>query len=120
MQHCVMFAESLDKLQIMVEHYFGGIENKNVPSPEFSHDIYLSEHLQVCNSFYSLRSKKQILIQSLRDTQVLQICFPLHESMIVFYKKKPIDYISTYLEHEGKGSVLSLLKKLGLATNMWL
>ena len=51
-------------------------------------------------------------IRPLKDTQELQIVFPLPPTY-QYYREKPLGYIGNFVGDEGKGSLLSLLKADG-------
>ena len=51
-------------------------------------------------------------VEPLKDTQELQIVFPLPPAY-KYYREKPLSYIGNFVGDEGKGSLLSLLKANG-------
>ncbi len=56
-------------------------------------------------------------VEPLRDERQLQLLFPL-PPVTAHYRVKPIEYIANLLGHEGTGSLLSALKKRGLADEL--
>ncbi|KEP64977.1 UNVERIFIED_CONTAM: insulysin, putative [Hammondia hammondi] len=112
----VLGKESLDCLQGMVEKYFGAIKDNQVPVrpsraivdpsvPVFRRD----EDLQ-----------QVVYIVPIKDQREIHFEFVL-PPQIDAWRTKPTRYLSHLVGHEGKGSLLSALKKEGLAIglNSW-
>jgi len=59
----------------------------------------------------------EVAIKPLKDLRQMSMTFVL-PSVREFYQEKPLDYIAYLLGHEGKGSLLSLLKQQGLAESL--
>uniref|UniRef100_A0A8C5R6R6 Nardilysin convertase n=1 Tax=Leptobrachium leishanense TaxID=445787 RepID=A0A8C5R6R6_9ANUR len=97
----VQSKESLDTLEEWVREIFCNVPNNGLHKPDFSH---LSEPFNTpgFNSLYRVVPIKNV--HSLTITWAL----PTQEK---YYKVKPLHYISWLIGHEGKGSVLSLLRK---------
>ncbi|XP_063283881.1 nardilysin [Pelobates fuscus] len=97
----VQSKESLDKLEEWVREIFCNVPNNSLQKPDFSH---LSEPFNTpgFNSLYRVVPIKKV--HSLTITWSL----PPQEK---HYKVKPLHYISWLIGHEGKGSILSLLRK---------
>ncbi|KAM8931011.1 nardilysin [Pelodytes ibericus] len=97
----VQSRESLDTLEEWVKEIFCKIPNNCLQKPDFSH---LSEPFNTpgFNSLYRVVPIKKV--HALTITWAL----PPQER---FYKVKPLHYISWLIGHEGKGSILSLLRK---------
>ena len=53
----------------------------------------------------------------MKDQRTLTLVFPL-TSVLRYYKSKPLSLLGFLIGHEGKGSLLSLLKEEGLATGL--
>ena len=58
------------------------------------------------------RLPARINVVPLKDRQIMRLTFPI-PTLAEFYRSKPVHYIANLLGHEGKGSLLSLLKKKG-------
>jgi secreted Zn-dependent insulinase-like peptidase len=58
------------------------------------------------------RLPARVDVVPLKDRQIMRLTFPI-PALPKFYRSKPIHYIANLLGHEGKGSLLSLLKKKG-------
>ncbi|KAK6757615.1 hypothetical protein RB195_015435 [Necator americanus] len=107
MSLCIVGSESLDQM----EEYLGtlgfdAIENKNVKPKEWLDSPY--EKQQLC---------KRVEIVPVKDTRSLMIRFPIPD-LQAEYKSNPAHYISHLLGHEGKGSLLSELKRLGWVSSL--
>eukprot|EP01138_Halocafeteria_seosinensis_P003331 gb/GECG01003407.1/.p1 GENE.gb/GECG01003407.1/~~gb/GECG01003407.1/.p1 ORF type:complete len:1092 (+),score=141.62 gb/GECG01003407.1/:1-3276(+) len=122
--------QSLDELQQWVEKFFADVpkapeeniqqisetpeEGKRVPPlpdhPNISQDVYLpyqeGVHTGIC----------QRVVPN-KDLRTLQLGWAV-PSVVLHYQTKPGHYTSHLLGHEGPGSVLSLLKRRGLATEL--
>ncbi len=59
----------------------------------------------------------EVLSKPVKELRQMSMNFPL-PSVREYYQEKPLDYIGYFLGHEGKGSLLSLLKSEGLAENL--
>ncbi len=98
--------QDLDTLQKWVEQYFSEIPNFNVPPLTFP-QTYLK--------------KKPLLrvarIEPNKDRRTLKLTFAL-PSIRHLYESKPSSILGHLIGHEGKGSLLSLLKKEDLATGL--
>jgi len=64
-----------------------------------------------------LDSQRTIFVKSVRDTRTLELTFPFPDES-KWYTTKPGGFISHLIGHEGKGSILSLLKERGWANGM--
>jgi len=107
MKLVILGKESLDELEGLLYKYFADIPNKNITCPIFPGNPYPSHYLG-----------KLLSVVPVRDAvRTVDILFPLPEIQTL-YRKKPTRYISHLVGHEGKGSILSLLKKLGWATGL--
>ncbi|XP_056388223.1 nardilysin [Hyla sarda] len=93
--------ETLDTLEEWVKEIFSNVPNNGLQKPDFS---YLSDPFDTpgFNSLYRVIPIKKV--HALTITWAL----PPQEK---FYKVKPLHYISWLIGHEGKGSILSLLRK---------
>uniref|UniRef100_A0A6P7GKF8 Nardilysin-like n=1 Tax=Diabrotica virgifera virgifera TaxID=50390 RepID=A0A6P7GKF8_DIAVI len=94
----------LDTLEDYVKDFFSGIPNNNLPKPNFSEFVDVFDTPEFNRIYY---------IKPLNETIQLDLVFAL-PSQKYEYKSKPMKYISHFLGDEGKGSILSYLKK-----HMW-
>jgi len=99
MSLAVLGKEPLDDLEENVTSLFAGIPDKNVSSPEWD------EHAYPAGT--GLQTMKVVPVKDLR---YLTMLFPI-PSFKAHYKTNPGGYFSHLLGHEGKGSLLSELKK---------
>lgn len=98
--------QSLDEMEQQVRHYFSSIKNRNTKIPQNPVSPYTAEFL-----------KKRVEIQPLQDVRRLRVFFPI-PNQTKFYKEKPTAYLGRIIGYEGKGSLLSLLKKKNWATEL--
>ena len=102
----VLGKQDPDTLHEWVETYFSQIRNLPV-SPITIPQTYLKKSDQF----------RVVRIEPLKDTRSLKLIFPL-PSIQRLYETKPSYALGHLIGHEGKGSLLSLLKKEGLATGL--
>lgn len=97
---------SLDQQEQWVRERFSAVPNRKLPVNRFP-----AEYLQ----------RKAVLrlltVEPVADVRSLDVEFPL-PSVNVHYRAKPLSLIGSVLGHEGKGSLLSLLKAEGLASSL--
>lgn len=96
----------LDTLQAWATKYFSPIQNKNLGQIQYEEN-YQPEKETV----------RLIHIEPIKDIRTIEIEFPL-PSYYQDYKSKPDALLSSLIGHEGKGSLLSLLKQKGYATGL--
>ncbi|KAL4236298.1 Nrd1 complex RNA-binding subunit [Mactra antiquata] len=92
---------NLDSLESMVRESFSDVHNNNEEPLTFS--SYL-------DPFKTSEFKKIYKVVPVEKTHKLYITWPL-PPLQKCYRTKPLDYISNLLNHEGKGSIYSHLKK---------
>jgi len=97
---CLLGKESLDELQAYAVDLFSAVPNKSLSPADFGADPYLRDATYV----YSV-----VPVQDLRQ---LSLSWVLPDSRAQ-YRANPSNYISHLIGHEGKGSLLSELKKKG-------
>ena len=102
----VLGKQDLDTLQDWVVRHFSHIRNLQA-SPTVIPQTFLKKS----NLFRVVR------IEPLKDTRSLKLTFPL-PTIRHLYETKPTYALGHIIGHEGKGSLLSLLKKEGLATGL--
>ncbi|MDP6775165.1 MAG: insulinase family protein, partial [Candidatus Latescibacteria bacterium] len=94
----------LDSLERWAEKHFSGIENRALQRPTFD-----PEFMPEKETFRLIR------IEPVKELRSLELLFPL-PGLFGYYESKPGDILGNLIGHEGKGSLLSLLKQEGLAT----
>ncbi|KAI3657780.1 hypothetical protein MP638_000751 [Amoeboaphelidium occidentale] len=110
MKLVVLGREPLDVLESWVVSLFSGIKNKNVQlGPEIPRNIKIfpSERF---NKLHLMKSPTKDINRLVFEFEVPDICKE--------WKSKPFNYISHLVGHESEGSILAVLKKLGLAVNV--
>ncbi|XP_041064399.1 nardilysin-like isoform X1 [Carcharodon carcharias] len=101
----VQSKETLDTLEAWVKEIFSQIPNNGLPKPDFS-DARDPFDTPAFNRLYRVVPVKKV--HSLNITWAL----PPQKQ---YYRIKPLHYISWLIGHEGKGSILSLLRTKCLA-----
>nr|AAA28439.1 insulin-degrading enzyme [Drosophila melanogaster] len=102
----VIGKESLDELEGMVLEKFSEIENKNVKVPGWPRHPYAEE-----------RYGQKVKIVPIKDIRSLTISFTT-DDLTQFYKSGPDNYLTHLIGHEGKGSILSELRRLGWCNDL--
>lgn len=102
----ILGKEPLEILTNWAVDKFSFVLNKDIDFPRFSGKPLTEKELGVF-----------INIKPVKDIRHLEISFPIPETR-KWYKYQPCHYLSHLLGHEGKGSVLSLLKKKGWALGL--
>ncbi len=97
----VLGKEPLPELKAWVEEIFSPIKNIDDDLPNVSEALFADDRLPA-----------RINIVPVKDKRTMRLIFPL-PSVYEHYQTKPITYIANLIGHEGKGSLLSLLKKNG-------
>ncbi|CAL8095861.1 unnamed protein product [Calicophoron daubneyi] len=96
----VLGKHSLDDLQAMVEKLFGPVVNRDTPRPFWSETPWTEDVL-----------KKRTYMCPVTEANQLHIMWPIAD-LSEEYKYQPTAYITHLLGHEGRGSLLSALKKI--------
>ena len=97
---------SLDELEALVRPKFSTIDNKSI-GPDFPDvPLYTDEQLPAI-----------VEIQTQKDVNTVSYNFPLPSTQM-HYRKKPEQYFSNLLGHEGPGSLYQLLNKRGWAESL--
>ena len=99
-------SKSLDELEALARKYFLPIKNNHVEKTKFD-----PNYLEDVKGF---RLIKMLPVKDIREL-AMEFSIP---SYIKDYKTKPATLIGFCVGHEGKGSILSYLKKEGLATGL--
>lgn len=98
----VLFSpKSLDELQELAIKYFAGVPNKNVQKPVFTEKPFGSDMIG-----------KQFWYKPIAGGRGMQLVFPI-STQRAFYNSNPVSFLSYFLEHEVKDSLVYILKKNG-------
>lgn len=97
----VLGREPIAVLRQWVTEKFTGIRNVD------AEPLHITEPM-----FAEGRLPARIDVAPLKDRQIMRLTFPI-PALPEFYRSKPVHYIANLLGHEGKGSLLSLLKSKG-------
>uniref|UniRef100_A0A8R1HQ00 Insulin-degrading enzyme n=1 Tax=Caenorhabditis japonica TaxID=281687 RepID=A0A8R1HQ00_CAEJA len=107
MSCCIIGRESLDELEGYLGTLgFDAIENKKVARQVWSEYPYGPEQLG-----------KKVEVVPIKDTRLLTLSFPFPD-LNGEYETQPGHYITHLLGHEGTGSLLSELKRLGWVSSL--
>jgi len=90
----------------MVETYFSPIPNKEIMPPTFPGTPFGKAELA-----------KRIHVVPVKEMRSVELSFPMRE-IESLYMEKPARYISHLIGHEGKGSILELLRQKGWANDL--
>lgn len=104
----VQAPEPLEDLQDLVYDVFEDIPKNNLLAPAFP---------QFRDPFVPQNFHKLFKVVPVEDTHKVDIIWalpPLHK----YFKVKPLDYLSVMIAHEGRGSILSYLRKKALALSL--
>ncbi|MGB0832907.1 MAG: insulinase family protein [Psychrobium sp.] len=98
--------QELDIIEKSCRQYFSQITNRQLTCDFGDVPLYLNEQYSV-----------EINVVPTKDTKKLTLSFELDIDDINYYCK-PLSYLAFLIGHEGEGSLLSSLKKAGLANNL--
>lgn len=102
----IMGRESLPELKKMAQDKFATIVDRDVQLEEITEPLFSENTLPA-----------RLSIVPEKDLRQLSLSFPIPD-MREFYRSKPLSYISNIIGHEGKGSLLSALKRRGWAESV--
>lgn len=106
MSLAVLGNQSLDELQSLVIKSFCDVKNKNLKKVHYPADPYGEKKRQTICYVVPVKENRHLTINwAIPDHQDLYFC-------------NPESYVSHLIGHEGDGSILSHLKKLGLASEL--
>ena len=105
MKLVVYARESLDELEQLVAPMFSGIKNTDRSNPVFE------------GTPFDVNEGLRVDVAPVKDLSLVEMVWPIH-SIRAFYCAKPDRYLSHLIGHEGKGSLLSLLKARGWANEL--
>lgn len=103
----VLGKEPLAQLKQWVTEKFTAVENRNIQPFTTQEPLFAPGRLPV-----------RLDVVPVKDKSSLLLTFPI-PSTRPYYHSKPVDYIANLLGHEGKGSLLALLKAEGWADKLW-
>ncbi|MED5241554.1 MAG: insulinase family protein [SAR324 cluster bacterium] len=96
--------QDLDTLQNLVVPRFAAVKNRNLVEKRIS------------AKFMKPDPRLRLMqVKTIKDTRTLTLMFPL-SSTLHYYKSQPLGMLGFLIGHEGRGSLLSLLKRENLAT----
>jgi len=113
---CVFGVESLNSLQESVLNSFGDMLTAS-DAPHCAPSLQEELFARVGMPFPSGALPKLLRVRPVKDTHELSISWQLPPTQHL-YKSKPIRYLQHLVGHEGHGSLLSWLKRQGLATEL--
>ena len=98
--------QDLDTLQDWVVGRFNRVENQNLKA------------IKLPEKFLSQKDQFRLMrIKTVKDSRSLTLIFPLPATQ-KYYRSRPLNMLGFLVGHEGKGSLLSLLKEEGLASGL--
>ncbi|WP_261844280.1 insulinase family protein [Aliamphritea ceti] len=103
----VLGKQPLDQLETMVREKFSAVINHESEAPQSELPLFTTEQLPA-----------QLTIRPLKELQQLRLSFPLPPTRQL-YNQKPLFYLASMLGYEGKNSLLSELKRQGLANSLY-
>ena len=106
MKLVLMSSLPLENMEKLAKEKFSGIKNSNRKDHHYSSQMFDTKSLP-----------KEISIASIKDLRELDLVFP-SPSNKAYWRSKPSHLITFLVGHEGKGSLLSLLKEQGYATGL--
>ncbi|ORX57728.1 hypothetical protein BCR36DRAFT_277844 [Piromyces finnis] len=106
MKLVILGNESIETLYKWAKIYFSKIKNKNIKLENFIEPPLTKNYLM-----------KEIYIKPIMDISLLILIFPIPNTD-EYYKEKPYHYFTHLIGHEGKGSIISLLKSKDLAYSL--
>lgn len=102
----VLGKESIADLKRMVKQRFSQVPQRSVKDQDITTPLFTEKTLPI-----------EVLYEPVKDVRQMEMIFPL-PSVKKYYDKKPLNYLGFLLGHEGKGSLLSLLKEQGWAEGL--
>ena len=104
MKLCLQGVVSLDELERLARGLFATVPDRELEEPSFPREVYDPGELP-----------RMIRVRPLQDQRTLQLGFALPPAM-VHSASKPLALLGSLIGHEGRGSLLSQLKREHLAT----
>ena len=106
MRLVMMSDDDPEVLEKLAKENFSDIVNKKLPQPEFSDELFKGIDLP---RFHQ--------VQTVRDRDTLKVSFDIPDNL-PYWESKPTIFLAHLLGDEGEGSLLSYLKKKGLALEL--
>lgn len=106
MKLVVIGKDSLDDLAKLASKTFAPVKNKDLPAQDYTGSPFTSAELQ-----------HHVFAQTVRNMRTLELLFPIADQDPMF-ASRPGHFITHFLGHEGEGSILSHLRKLGWADSL--
>lgn len=106
MRLAVLGSESLDELEAMVRKRFAAVPNRDVELAEITAPMFVDAQLPML-----------VKVEPQGTLRQLEVNFQIPDYRDD-YVAKPMAYVSNLVGHEGEGSLLSLLKRKGLAEGL--
>lgn len=106
MKLCVMSNQPLDTLEVWVRDRFSAVPNQDRQKLVYPTDVWDAKSLP-----------RQVELKPVTERRGLDIQFAL-PSTEPYWREKPLRLLGALIGHEGKGSLLSALKKEDLATGL--
>ncbi|GAB5452745.1 MAG: insulinase family protein [Halioglobus sp.] len=106
MRLAVIGSQPLDELEALVVPMFSQVPNKSFEHEEIEEPIFQPDRLP-----------QLVQIKPLATLRQLEVSFPIADYR-GNYHTKPVDYMGNLVGHEGEGSLLSQLKREGLAESL--
>ncbi|TNE77154.1 MAG: hypothetical protein EP334_07215, partial [Gammaproteobacteria bacterium] len=102
----VLAPRSLDDLETMVRERFEAVPDHKSDRPVHGKPLFKSGELPLL-----------VTMQPVRELRELSLTFPM-PAVTEYDRQKPLGYLGNLLGHEGKGSLLGVLKSLGWAESL--
>ncbi|MDH4121442.1 MAG: insulinase family protein [Deltaproteobacteria bacterium] len=99
--------QTLDELEAKAKTYFSAVPNRRLKRPVYPEDLLDGKPVL-----------RMATVEPVADVRTMTLEFAL-PPVLQQYKSKPLYLIAFVLGHEGKGSLLSVLKKKNLATGLF-
>mmetsp|Transcript_6485 Transcript_6485/g.11584 ORF Transcript_6485/g.11584 Transcript_6485/m.11584 type:complete len:998 (-) Transcript_6485:512-3505(-) len=109
MRLCIVGPDSVDVLEKYARDLFSAVPNLERPDPV--------EEYRALQPFTDQELAVEYTVAPVKDMRVLELVWAV-DSFRNDYKSKPAQYVAHLLGHEGKGSLLSLLKARGWADGL--
>ena len=98
--------QDLDTLQEWVAGRFNQVKNRHLTA------------LKLPETFLTQKEQFRLMrIKTVKDSRTLTLVFPLPATQ-KYYRSRPLNMLGFLIGHEGRGSLLSLLKQEGLASGL--
>ncbi len=106
MQLALLSTAPLDSLEAWAQRNYSAVPNRKLPDLQHPTDYLINKP-----------TFRLIQIEPIKEVRTLELEFAL-PGFLQHYESKPLGLLGSLIGHEGKGSLLSLLKKEHLATGL--